>query len=207
MMLLGSCLVSAQQARTSPTPLSVPTGNPTPRPKIVINPGTLTVGSEIKSSLDIANAEKTESKPSEKELKKAQANKEFKLALQTLETDSKAIDLKAAKKTSSAEQPDSYEIFFPIMSGKTPTGESLVYSLDPGGEFVYFMEVNTAKSSVKTLGIFGWSNWSLTGQTKCSSRFFCFGNSQRGTFVEEVRHRLNNSQIQNRRWVFVHCGC
>jgi hypothetical protein len=205
--LLGSWLISAQEARPSATPLAAPTGPITPVPKPAIKSGTVIAGSEIKSSLQITNAEKIESTPTEKDVKKALANKEFKLALQTLEPDSKSIDLKSAKKTSSVEQPDSYEVLFPVMSGKTATGESLVYSLDGGVEFVYFMGVNTVKPSATARGIFGWSNWSLTGKTRCSSRFFCFGNSQRGTFVEEVRHRLNNSQIQNTRWVFVHCGC
>jgi hypothetical protein len=211
MMLLGSCLVSAQQARTSPTPLSVPTGNPTPgEARIVVNPGTLTIVG-IRSTLDIANA--PDSKPSAEEVKKAQANKEFQLALQSIEADSKSIDVKGATKTSMVEQPGSYEISFPVTSGKSPAGESLIYSSSPEGEFVYFTDVNSTNPaagknalSTQSSGLFGgWSNWSLTGQTKCDKRVVCFKNKKKGTFVEEIRSKKNKkSQI---RWKFVHCGC
>jgi hypothetical protein len=57
------------------------------------------------------------------------------------------------------------------------------------------------------LGCGSWSSWTFTG-THCGPRFWCFGQSQQGTYATFQRHRFCKSGMQvANRTDFVGCGC
>jgi hypothetical protein len=114
------------------------------------------------------------------------------------------------------------EARFPVTNRNGAALPDLVYQdTDAAGAFFYTVaqgepaenrSSRTAGGSTggQTNGLFGcgsWSSWSFNG-TSCDPHFWCFGQSQRGTYAKFSRWRQCRRGIQlATRRDFVGCGC
>lgn len=129
-----------------------------------------------------------------------------------------AIDLASGLVYTYVDGVSGTETRFGVSSLDRGVQPDLVFQ-DMDGERAFFYSVAQAEplaaraqsrlvgGQANLFGCGGWSGWAFTG-THCAAHFWCFGQSQRGTYSTFTRSRQckNGIQVQNNT-NFVGCGC
>lgn len=154
------------------------------------------------------------------QLRRVAADKQFKAAMEIIESQNETVDMKEARLVTSKGARGASEIVFRVtVKGTSEPGEyaKLVYSEQKGKRpFVFFDEKRTGAAPEQSpvsppaaakICFKPWGSWKAQG-IYCAYRYLCVLRNQKATYKTETRSRNcpGGTQTQTRTSV-VHCGC